>query len=133
MLPRLISHVGAPSAVAVAAALLACGGDDGTPTAQDTTPTVSVTVRDFAFEPETLTVQTGSRVRWTNQGPSEHTVTSDSTGVFASGTLASPTPGPYGGSGGGGIYHYLTSTAGTFSYRCSIHPSLMQGVLIVTP
>jgi plastocyanin len=82
----------------------------------------SVTIQDFTFTPATVTIKAGSTVRWTNNGPSAHTVTSDS-GVWASGVLGAPGGGGgYGGGSSGGTFDFTFMQPGTFPYHCSIHP-----------
>jgi plastocyanin len=58
-----------------------------------------------------VTVKMGSTVRWTNNGPSAHTTTSDM-GAWDSGVL----------SPNAGTFEMTFSTTGTFPYHCSIHP-----------
>lgn len=47
----------------------------------------AVTIADFQFTPASIQVAQGTTVNWTNNGPTNHTTTSDS-GVWDSGTLA---------------------------------------------
>jgi plastocyanin len=79
---------------------------------------ITVNIRDFSFNPSSLTIQMGDVVRWQNTGVNAHTATSE-TGVWDSGTL-SP----------GGVFSQQFLTPGTFPYFCRIHPS-MQGTIIV--
>jgi plastocyanin len=78
----------------------------------------TVTIADFQFTPATITIHVGDTVTWVNNGPSAHTATASNnsfnTGVLQKGKTAS---------------HTFT-TAGTFSYICSIHP-FMHGTVIV--
>ena len=75
-----------------------------------------VTVRDFRFVPATARPGQGVNVLWSFTGPSNHTVTDMSgLGLFDSG----PEP-------PGSTFAYLFTAAGTYSYHCTIHPS-MQG------
>jgi LPXTG-motif cell wall-anchored protein len=78
----------------------------------------TVTIADFQFTPATITIHVGDTVTWVNNGPSAHTATagnnSFNTGVLQKGQSAS---------------HTFT-TAGTFSYICSIHP-FMHGTVVV--
>jgi hypothetical protein len=77
-----------------------------------------VTIKDFSFGPSTVTVHAGDTVTWVNEGPSNHTASAAgfNTGILHTGQSASQT----------------FTHAGTFSYRCSIHP-FMRGVVIVLP
>lgn len=90
------------------------------PTVRATTSTVSVAIRDFSFSPNTITVVIGvnNTVVWTNNGPSDHTVTANG-GSFLSGDLAP-----------GSNFTNTFTTPGTFAYHCSIHP-IMKGTVIV--
>lgn len=98
-------------------------------------PAHVVTIADYSFTPDTVTIKAGEAVQWDNTGPSAHTVTSDSTVAvaFASGQLAGPGTDPYGGMTAGAVYQRSFATAGTYPYHCSNHPTQMHGVVIVTP
>ena len=73
----------------------------------------------FVFSPSSLTVDTGASVTWTNNGtaPEGHDVTGDG---LASGTLQS-----------GESYSYTFSSAGDFSYICSLHPFMTGSVTVL--
>ena len=81
----------------------------------------TVTIQNFAFVPQTLTVKTGTKVTWTNNDSAPHTVTSTdgpSTGAattaqFDSGQMAS-----------GDSYSFTFTKAGTYYYECTIHASM---------
>jgi len=86
--------------------------------------TVGVTIQDFTFSPASLTIKAGTSVRWTNNGPSAHTTTSDM-GVWNSDALSPPGSGGgmYGGGGSaGGTFDFTFMQPGTFPYHCAIHP-----------
>ncbi len=124
----------------MAALAIGCGGSgSGYPTGGTTSSTGGstpggVSIAEFSFTPDTITVKMGTSVVWTNDGTVAHTVTADSTGGFDSGQLSSPTGGgAYGGGSPGGSYAFLFNTAGTFTYHCQNHPMAMKGVVIVTP
>ncbi len=93
---------------------------------QATPPTeeesVSVTnkieLSGFAFVPATVTVTVGTTVTWTNLDPVAHTVTSE-TDLFDSGNLAH-----------NATFSYLFADRGTFSYYCTIHPSMRGKVSV---
>jgi plastocyanin len=124
---RIVLRSLAFSALILAAA---CGGSgdastggSGSPTGPTTptTPTATnaVTVSDFQFSPANIQVSTGATVTWTwASGSTTHNVTfSDGT---ASPDLAS-----------GATYSRTFNTAGTFSYRCTIHSSMQASVLVM--
>jgi len=96
-----------------------------------------VTIQDFSFAPSTMTIKVGTRVTWTNAGPSAHTATSDGS-VWDSGTLGAPSGGGgYGGGTAGGTYQFTFNTAGTYNYHCKLHPPAsypgFTGTITVTP
>lgn len=78
--------------------------------------TVDVSIKDFAFEPASLTVSAGDTVRWTNLDTATHTIKGSG---FESQALRE-----------GDSYEYVFTKAGNYVYECSIHPS-MQGNIIV--
>jgi plastocyanin len=90
------------------------GTGGGTPAAGGS----AVTIQDFQFSPATLTVTKGTTVTWTNQGSASHTVTSD-TNVWPKSDV-SP----------GATFSYKFTTAGTFPYHCSIHPSMTAQIVV---
>jgi LPXTG-motif cell wall-anchored protein len=77
----------------------------------------SVSIKDFSFGPSAITVHVGDTVTWSNQGPSSHTATGSgfNTGILKKGQSGSHT----------------FSSAGTFSYICSIHPFMKGSVTVV--
>ena len=81
--------------------------------------TVFVTARDTLFTPDTITVDVGSPVRWTNEGILQHSVVSDS-GLWASGLL------PH-----NSVFEVRFDSAGTFPYHCSVHAGMVGTVLAV--
>jgi len=111
------------------AAVAACSGSSGSaaPSAA-TSPApaapaggaTAVTIKDLAFTPATASVPTGSKVTWTNNDTTAHTVTFDD-GSADSGNLAA-----------GATFDQTFTTAGTFAYHCTIH-SQMKGTVTVTP
>lgn len=79
----------------------------------------AVTIADMAFSPSSLTVKKGTTVTWTNKDNVVHTVTANDHS-FESGNLAS-----------GKSFSHAFNAAGTFSYKCTLHPS-MTGTITVT-
>ncbi len=115
-----------PGLLALLLATVACtnssgpggGGSACTPSAT----AACVTIQDFAFSPASLSIKVGTTVQWTNNGPSDHTTTSDG-GAWNSGTLSAPSGGgQYGGGAAGGSYHFVFTAPGTYGYHCALHP-----------
>ena len=78
----------------------------------------SVSIVDYSFNPGGITVHAGDTVQWTNNGkvPEGHDVSGDG---LDSGVLQA-----------GDTYSHTFSSAGSFSYICSIHPN-MHGTVTV--
>ncbi len=92
----------------------------------------NLSVQDYSFSPDSLNVQVGKVIQWTNNGPSAHAVASDS-GSWTTMPLAAPGGGgPYGGGSGPISAQLVIHTPGRYPYHCAIHPTLMHGVLIVS-
>lgn len=79
----------------------------------------NVTIQNFQFSPQSITVAAGTTVTWTNRDSVSHTVTGDNGGP-ASSQIAT-----------GQSYSYTFATPGTYTYHCTIHP-MMKGTVIVT-
>jgi|KBSSwiStaDraftv2_1062776.scaffolds.fasta_scaffold626510_1 plastocyanin len=81
----------------------------------------SVSIDGFAFLPGTVSIAVGDTVTWRNDQPNTpHTVSSDTAGVFDSGSLST-----------GKTFAQTFSAPGNFAYHCNIHPG-MSGLVIVT-
>ena len=86
------------------------------------TATNSVTINNFSFSPNNITVKVGTTVTWTNQDSVEHDIVADD-GISdgpKSELLAK-----------GKSYSFTFSKAGTYTYHCSVHPD-MTGTVTVT-
>jgi plastocyanin len=83
-------------------------------------PVVSdaVTIHNFAFGPQVVSVKVGTTVHWTNQDTEAHTVTSD-TSAFSSPVLQP-----------GAGYSFTFTKPGTYSYHCTIHPFMTAKVVV---
>lgn len=91
----------------------AAGGSSGTTTDK-------IDVKDFSFKPSKTTVKVGTSVTWTMQdSQTTHTVTATD-GSFDSGDLSAV----------GKTFSHTFGSAGTFTYKCSIHNS-MTGTVVV--
>lgn len=102
----------------LALALAACGtGDASTSEVAADTDGPTVVIEDLAFEPETLTVETGDTVTWVwNDGAVEHDVSEDD---FKSEVMSE------------GTFRHRFDEAGTYDYVCTLHPN-MTGTIEVT-
>nr|WP_067894609.1 cupredoxin family copper-binding protein [Nocardia vaccinii] len=80
----------------------------------------ALTINNFAFAPQTLTVHVGTAVTWVNRDEEPHTVAAED------GSFRSP------GMDNGGSYTFTFTKAGTYEYICSIHP-FMRATVVVTP
>ena len=91
------------------------------PAAESTAPRqAAVSVVDFGFDKPEVSVAPGGKVTWRNTGAAPHTATFDDvqldTGTIEpgkSGTLTAP------------------AKPGSYSYKCTIHPARMRGVVVV--
>lgn len=82
----------------------------------------SVSIKDFAFSPSTITVKKGTKVTWTNQDSTRHDIAPDNeTSEFKKSDLL----------GKGQSYEVTFNTVGEYTYHCTPHPQ-MTGKVIVT-
>ena len=83
---------------------------------------VTVVIRDFEFEPATVTVHVGDTVEWKNDDIVPHTATADDETqkpAFDSGSIHKRA-----------VWRYVAKRKGTYNYSCTFHPN-MKGKLIV--
>ena len=78
----------------------------------------AITIDNFAFSPDEITIVAGDSVVWTNNDNGAHTVEDDE-GEFGSGNLDS-----------GASFNFTFEAAGNYSYHCGYHSS-MTGVINV--
>jgi amicyanin len=81
----------------------------------------AVAIKNFAFAPTAVTVKVGTTITWTNKDSDAHTVTSTGSG----GPLNSPALST------GQTFSFTFTTAGSYSYFCTIHP-FMTATVVVT-
>jgi plastocyanin len=79
---------------------------------------VTLEIKSWGFNPNTVTLLKGSTATWTNKDSVTHTVTS--AGNFDSGDIAA-----------GASWTYTFNKAGTFEYSCKYHSS-MTGKVVIT-
>jgi plastocyanin len=100
---------------AAAVMLVGCGAMAGA-SAQQTAEPTRIVVKNFMFQPMSVTVKAGSTVTWTNMDEEPHTVVSSS---FRSNALDTKDS-----------FSFKFDKPGTYSFVCSIHPQ-MVGTIIV--
>src|SRR5918993_4760537 len=79
---------------------------------------MTVSIQDFFFEPDQITVAPGTTVTWVNDGEEPHTSTADD-GTWDSGTLQP-----------GESYSFTFDEPGDYSYFCEIHPDMTASVKV---
>lgn len=95
-----------------------------------------VLVEGLAFDPEELTVATGTTVSWTNQDSVEHTVTSGDIGEQGVPGVSKGKPDRPDGVFDGDLdgvdetFSFTFDEPGTYAYFCRIHGG-MTGVVVV--
>jgi plastocyanin len=122
--------------IAAAASLTACGSSAGPPTpTHAATPQaqaqagavqparaghVSVTITNYTYTPDHLTVKAGTTITFVNHDSTAHTATSDTAGVFDTGTVAP-----------GGRRSVTLSKRGSESYHCAFHAFMTGSITVV--
>jgi plastocyanin len=82
------------------------------------TAAATVTIKNFAFSPDSVTANVGDVIVWTNEDSTAHTATVNSACTTA----------PLSGGASGGL---VFSAAGTYPYVCNIHPTQMKGTIVI--
>ena len=101
---------------AVAAALLAAAATF--PAVSARAADTNVTIDQFTFTPQRITVKAGTTVAWINDDDIPHTVAS-STKIFKSKALDTKDK-----------FSFTFTTPGVYEYFCSLHPH-MTGAIVV--
>jgi plastocyanin len=79
---------------------------------------VTINIRNFSFEPDTVVVSAGTVVLWTNRDDDAHTVVSDD-GVFRSSALDT-----------GESFRFVFAKPGTYRFSCSLHRKMIGTVVV---
>jgi plastocyanin len=87
------------------------------PTVLDETA-VTVDIRDFDYEPRSISIPAGTEVTWTNRDSAPHTAT-DEDETWDTGTLKK-----------GGAGSVTFDSPGEYPYYCTLHP-YMTGLVVV--
>ena len=78
-----------------------------------------IEIKDFAFNPQTITVKSGEKITWVNRDEEPHTVVSVGKQFKKSSALDTDQ-----------TYTITVGAPGTYSYFCSVHPK-MTGTIVV--
>src|SRR6185295_7116462 len=112
-------------AVGVSLVVSACGSDSSSPTAPGTTTAADVTVTiqgnnaSNSYAPNPVSMRVGQTIAWRNADSITHTATQDSGGFNTGSVVAGDTSAAA-----------MMSTAGTFTYHCTIHPGMIGTVIV---
>jgi len=88
--------------------------DDSTSSKQN-----RIEIKDFAFNPQTVTVKSGGKVTWINRDEEPHTIVSVEKQFKKSTALDTDQE-----------FTITAGAPGTYSYFCSVHPK-MTGTIVV--
>ena len=81
----------------------------------------AISIDNFTFTPQTLTVKAGTRVTWTNRDDIPHGIASENNAFARSKALDTDDS-----------YSFTFTAPGTYKYFCYIHPH-MTGTILVEP
>jgi plastocyanin len=78
-----------------------------------------IEIKDFAFNPQTITVKSGEKITWINRDEEPHTVVSVEKQFKKSSALDTDQE-----------FTITAGAPGTYTYYCSVHPK-MTGTIVV--
>ena len=79
----------------------------------------TIEIKDFAFNPKTITVKSGEKITWINRDEEPHTIVSVEKQFKKSSALDTDQE-----------FTVTAGPPGTYSYFCSVHPK-MTGTIVV--
>ena len=79
-----------------------------------------IEIKDFAFNPQTLTVKSGERITWINRDEEPHTVVSVGKKFKKSTALDTDE-----------TFTLTAGAPGTYTYFCSVHPKMTGTIVVV--
>jgi plastocyanin len=80
----------------------------------------TIEIKDFAFNPQTITVKSGEKIIWTNRDEEPHTVVSVEKQFKKSSALDTDQ-----------TFTITAGTPGTYTYFCSVHPKMTGTIVVV--
>src|SRR5215831_17500467 len=79
-----------------------------------------IEIKDFTFNPQTITVKSGEKITWINKDEEPHTIVSVEKQFKKSSALDTDQE-----------FTITAGAPGTYTYYCSVHPK-MTGTIVVT-
>jgi plastocyanin len=86
---------------------------------KDTASGARIEIKDFAFNPQTITVKAGETITWINRDEEPHTIVSVEKQFKKSSALDTDQE-----------FTITVGAPGTYTYYCSVHPK-MTGTIVV--
>ena len=81
---------------------------------------ITVTMKDFAFDPQEVEAKVGQKITWVNEDDAPHNAVAQNGGDLKTSTFEK-----------GGSDSYTLDEPGTIEYICTVHPQ-MKGTIEVT-
>jgi plastocyanin len=106
-------------AAAVLGAVVGTGLAGGVLVARAQTATAAVSIDNFTFNPQKLTVKAGTTVTWTNKDDIPHGIAATGNAFARSSAMDTDNS-----------YSFTFTTPGSYQYFCYIHPH-MTGTIVV--
>jgi plastocyanin len=106
-------------AAAVLGAVVGTGLAGGVLVARAQAPAAVVSIDNFTFTPQTLTVKAGTTVTWTNRDDIPHGIASSNNAFSKSKAMDTDDS-----------YSFTFTTPGAYAYFCYVHPH-MTGTIVV--
>jgi len=111
------------TALAAAGSLAGCGSSSSSPAGPSSSANVTINIvgdlTTQSYSPSPTTVRMGQTVAWHNNDNTVHNANQDN-GIFSTGNVnAGATSAPI-----------TMSTAGTFTYHCTLHPGMVGTITV---
>jgi len=87
--------------------------------AADKPPHAEITIDNFSFGPQSLSVKAGTEVTWVNHDDIPHTIVSEDLITFRSRVLDTDES-----------WSFTFTKPGTYTYFCSIHPKMTAKIVV---
>lgn len=81
-----------------------------------------IEIKDFAFNPQSITVKSGEKITWINRDEEPHTVVSVEKQFKKSTALDTDQQ-----------FTITAGAPGTYTYFCSVHPKMTGTIVVVKP